>query len=287
MPAFGLKVLPLVLAGALFAPESASAQSATATTATTSTSHLGVDVKAKQGAPSVTYDVSAGAEGDTQAESSPARRRLLRQQVFHATFPTVEIQPDGSRCVRNRRRAYSDPVAAAAAEDAQNALWRLLAASFPLCPRTTVPATTPAAQAAEFWRVVGEDLLPHPTPRIQPGFMLAGKLAYLEAGTVPTARFEHPTPAGMLTIEASAQHVVDWGDGSPVDGPFDHAGGPWPEGTITHYWTEIGHYDVRVIQRWSGRWLLGAESGELADLQTEGVIEDFRIEEVQAVINRG
>lgn len=248
-----------------------------------------VTVRGVHGARSIQHSVEWDRSAtDTKTGTSPAswRRHRVPGAVYYATFPTMEVQPDGSRCVRNRRRAYSDPVAAAAAEDAQNALWRLLAASFPLCPRTTVPATTPAAQAAEFWRVVGEDLLPHPTPRIQPGFMLAGKLAYLEAGTVPTARFEHPTPAGMLTIEASAQHVVDWGDGSPVDGPFDHAGGPWPEGTITHYWTEIGHYDVRVIQRWSGRWLLGAESGELADLQTEGVIEDFRIEEVQAVINR-
>ncbi|MGH9152339.1 MAG: hypothetical protein ACRD03_08080, partial [Acidimicrobiales bacterium] len=119
-----------------------------------------------------------------------------------------------------------------------------------------------------------------------PGYMLAGKLAYLEAGTVPTARFEHPTPAGVLTIEASARHWVDWDDGSSLSGPFDHPGAPWPHGTITRYWTHVGHYDVRVIQRWTGRWILGTESGALAGLETEGVIEDFPVEEVQAVINR-
>jgi len=39
---------------------------------------------------------------------------------------------------------------------------------------------------------------PRPAPRIAPGYMLAGKLAYLEAGTVPMVTFEHRTrpPSG-------------------------------------------------------------------------------------------
>ncbi|MGH9152374.1 MAG: hypothetical protein ACRD03_08270 [Acidimicrobiales bacterium] len=199
----------------------------------------------------------------------------------------MEVHPDGSRCVRTVRRAYPSALHASIAEDTENLLWRLAVESFPLCPNALLPESTPpAARAAEYWRVVGEDLLPRPSPRIAPGYMLAGKRAYLEAGTVPTARFEHPTPAGVLTIEAAAEHWVDWDDGSPLSGPYDHPGGPWPHGTITHYWTHVGHYDVRVIQRWTGRWILGTESGELAGLETEGVIEDFPVEEVQAVINR-
>ena len=258
-------------------------------TPTTAAGLRGIDVKARQGDPSVTYDVSAGTDGDVALMSTPAERRpgAKSSGPYYATFPALDTEPDGSRCIRNRRRGYPTAVEAAAAEDAQNALWRLAAATFALCRRTPVPEATPAAQAAEFWRVVGEDLLPRPTPRIQPGFMLAGKLAYLEAGTVPIARFEHPTPAGVLTIEASADHWVDWGDGSALDGPFDDDGGPWPHGTITHYWTVVGHYDVRVIQRWTGRWALGADSGDLAGLETEGVVADFPVEELQAVINRG
>jgi hypothetical protein len=229
---------------------------------------------------------NAGGTESSARRGGASGRTTTKRLVFFATFPTVETQPDGSACIRNRRRGYPNPVAAAAATDAQNALWRLAAASFPLCQRTPVPQSTPAAQAAEFWRVVGEDLLPRPAPRIAPGYMLAGKLAYLEAGTVPTAVYEHPTPAGVLRIEARAEGWVDWGDGSPLDGPYDHAGGPWPDGTITHYWTDVGRYDVRVVQRWTGRWVLGTESGELAGLETEGVIDDFAVEELQAVINR-
>lgn len=156
--------------------------------------------------------------------------------VVYVTFPTLVTQPDGSRCVRVQRRGFPNGVSAAAATDAQNALWRMAVASFALCQRTPAPPdSTPAQHAADFWRVAGEDLLPEPVPRIAPGYMLAGKTAYLEAGTVPTARFEHPTPFGTLAIEATGQVFVDWGDGSAVDGPYDSAGGPWPEGRITHF----------------------------------------------------
>ena len=277
----GLRLLAATVAVVLIG----SFSQASAQEATSEDRHA--EIENSRGNRGVSYriDGEAGTAGVSGRSERPYRPRM-RRPAFYATFPTVVRQPDGSSCIRMRRQAYPTVVAAAAAEDAQNALWRLAAASFPLCQRTPVPEATPAAQAAEFWRVVGEDLLPKPAPRIAPGYMLAGKLAYLEAGTVPTAAFEHPTPAGVLRIEARAEGWVDWGDGSPLDGPYDDPGGPWPHGTITHYWTDVGHYDVRVIQRWTGRWVLGTESGELAGLETEGVIDDFAVEELQAVINR-
>ena len=231
------------------------------------------------------YTVEGGASSSLVRSTELRRRRPPAAQRFWIDYPVLEAGPDGSRCITLRRRSYSNAVSAGVATDSQDALWRMLAATFPVCPRTPVAVPTPAAQAAEYWRVVGEDLLPRPSPRIAPGYMLAGKLAYLEAGTVSMARFEHPTPAGLLTIEASAEHWVDWGDGS-TDGPFDHPGGPWPHGTITHYWTDVGHYDVRVVQRWTGRWSLNGVGGDLAGLVTEGVVDDFPVEELQAVINR-
>jgi hypothetical protein len=229
-------------------------------------------------------------EGGERAEGGAARpgrgRAAPTGAVHYAYFLHFDVAPDGSRCVRRERRSYPDRVSADAATDRHNVLAEIAARSFPLCPGSVRPPTTPAEEAAEYWRVVGEDLLPRPAPRIAPGYMLAGKLAYLEAGTVSMARFEHPTPAGLLTIEAHAEHWVDWGDGSALDGPFDHPGGPWPHGTITHYWTDVGHYDVRVVQRWTGRWSLNGVGGDLAGLVTEGVVDDFPVEELQAVINR-
>ena len=229
-------------------------------------------------------------EGRTSQESTGTnieRRAWVtrKREIYYVTFPTIVTQSDGTRCLQVRRRAYTDAASAGAATDAQDALWRMTAATFPLCPRTPAPATSPSAQAAEFWRVAGEDLLPRPAPRIAPGYMLAGKLAYLETGTDRTARFEHPTPLGLLTIEATSSVFVDWGDGSGVQGPYDGPGGPWPDGDITHAWTHARAYDVVVTQRWTGRWELGGDSGELAGLVTEGRIDDFPVRELQAVRN--
>jgi len=115
--------------------------------------------------------------------------------------------------------------------------------------------------------------------------MLAGQLAYLEAGSPLAGHFEHPTPLGVLVVDATSEVWVDWGDGSGVEGPFADAGAPWPSGRITHYWTETRTYDVRVHQRWTARWQLGGASGELGGLVTEGVIDDFPVRELQAVLN--
>ncbi|MDP9387280.1 MAG: hypothetical protein M3Q48_04975 [Actinomycetota bacterium] len=186
------------------------------------------------------------------------------------------------------RRAYPSAAAAAMAADTQNILSLLDAPEYPRCPSAPRPATTAAAEAASFWRVAGEDLLPKPNPRIAPGYMLAGKRAYLEARTVPSATFTHPTPAGLLTIEAtSGELYVDWGDGAGLRGPYEGPGEPWPDGKITHFWTNAGTYDVRVQQRWTATWRLATgESGELDALAIEAVLENFEVRELQAVRNR-
>ncbi|MDP9071063.1 MAG: hypothetical protein M3N68_07225, partial [Actinomycetota bacterium] len=150
----------------------------------------------------------------------------------------------------------------------------------------TPPRTSPAVQANEYWKQVGEDRLPKPRPHIAPGYMLAGKTAYLEGNTAMTDRFDHPTPLGPLTIDAKSQLFVDWGDGGGVQGPFDNTGGPWPHGTITHYWTNAGRYDIVVTQRWTATWHLSGSSGELSELATVGRIEDFEVRQLQAVRNR-
>lgn len=231
----------------------------------------------------------AVADEDSMSPDHPtkqSRRSDARSRVHYASFPQLGTQPDGSRCIRVVRRAFASAAAAATAEDTQDALWRISSRDYPLCERAVAAGTTPAAEAAMFWRVVGEDLLPKPSPRIAPGYMLAGKLAYLEAGTEPTARFDHDTPLGTLSIEASAKVFVDWGDGSRLDGPHDGPGAPWPDGDITHFWTTAGTYDVRVVQRWTARWQLGeASSGELVGLSTEAVIDDFEVRQLQAVRN--
>ncbi|MGH9179647.1 MAG: hypothetical protein ACRD0N_13965, partial [Acidimicrobiales bacterium] len=183
------------------------------------------------------------------------------------------------------RRAYDDPVAAAVAEDTQDILWRITLADYPRCPGAQAPARTPGVETAEFWRVQGVDLLPKPEPRIAPGYMLAGKMAYLETGATMATRFEHPTPLGVLTIDASSTVYVNWGDSSRDEGPFDGPGAPWPHGKITHFWTTARTYDITVEQRWTARWWLGGDSGTLDGLTTQATIDDFEVRQLQAVRN--
>ncbi|MDP9388713.1 MAG: hypothetical protein M3Q48_12570 [Actinomycetota bacterium] len=251
-------------------------------------------VQESRGAQAIKFDVEGGEDGRASARRSsgpPGRRRWARPRppVYYATFSTLSTLLDGTRCVRTVRRAFPSPLAAATAQDTQNILADLAAPQYPPCPGAPRPAATPGAgEAASFWRVAGEDLLPKPQPSIAPGYMLAGKKAYLEAGTVPSAHFTHPTPLGVLTIEATSAGVfVDWGDGSRLDGPHPGPGEPWPNGTITHFWTNAGTYDVVVQQRWTERWrLTTGESGELEALTTEAVIDDFEVRQLQAVRNR-
>lgn len=237
--------------------------------------------------PSITYDLAGGTA--PAPAGAPSRRRhplRARPSAHYVTVHLFDQRPDGTRCLRLVTRAYPSALAAATAQQAENVLAALAAADWPRCD---TPAVTPAAErAAAYWRVAGEDLLPRPAPSIAPGWMLAGKRAYLEAGTVPSVTFQHPTPAGLLTIEATGPSVVvDWGDGSGPDGPHHGAGGPWPNGTITHVWSHSGTYDVRVRQRWTAWWSLAGEtSGALEPITTEGVIEDFQVRQLQAVRNR-
>ena len=160
---------------------------------------------------------------------------------------------------------------------------------FPRCPpavRTHTPRSAPADIAAEFWRVELEDKLARPQPRIAPGYMLAGKLGYLETGARMLDRFEHPTALGLLVINTRGQIYVDWGDDSGVSGPYTSPGRAWPDGTITHSWRNAGRYDIVVTQRWTATWDLAGATGTLGGLTTEGRLDDFEVRQLQAVRNR-
>lgn len=249
-----------------------------------------VDVRAGRENRSALWDLSlGGSDAEPAGQESGSGGTGGGPPVFYARFYALETLPGGSQCLRTRRRAYPTAVAAAVAQDTQNIL--LLAdpnsAGVPPCPATNgQPATTPTVEAALFWRTLGEDMLPTPSPRIAPGYMLAGKLAYLEAGSQPTARFEHPTPLGLLVIDATSKLVVDWGDGSGPDGPHAGPGAPWPNGTITHSWTTARTYDIQVVQKWTASWALGADKGTLDGLETRGLIDNFEVRQLQAVRNR-
>ncbi|MGI8683831.1 MAG: hypothetical protein ACR2MO_01790 [Acidimicrobiales bacterium] len=244
-----------------------------------------------RGTPGAAYvasggDASTEAGGTTPGSSAGARPRPA---VYWASLAYPGTNAGGTPCIATVRRPYPSAAAAGVAEDSFRAILPLALRGFPLCPGETLPLTTPDIEAAKYWQVAGIDLLPKPAPRIAPGYMLAGKLAYLEANSQPAVHFEHPTPLGLLTIDATSALFVDWGDlfdRTRLDGPHAGPGGPWPDGTITHFWTDARTYDIRVEQRWSATWHLAGDGGSLVGLTTEGQLPDFEVRQLQAVRNR-
>lgn len=275
-------------------PGSASAQAASSQ-ATTSTTSAPIPTKLQlhgnQGEDGTVYQLeistsSASAPRTPAPRGSVSVSSATTPPVYPAYFPALVPGPDGSYCIQPQRRLYSDPATAALYDNAQEARWLMLTRNYQLCGGVERPPGNPVVEAADYWRQIGEDLLPKPQPQIAPGYMLAGKLGYLEANSPSTARFEHDTALGRLIINAENDVWVDWDDGGGLTGPHDGPGAPWPSGTITHFWTDARTYDVRVVQRWTATWELAGRRGQLAGLATEGLIDDFEVRQLQAVRNR-
>ncbi|MEY2568223.1 MAG: hypothetical protein QOE35_2752 [Actinomycetota bacterium] len=204
------------------------------------------------------------------------------QPVFRGRYPVLSAAPDGSSCIDTATRTFPSQAEATSFELAQEQRWRTLVAQYPLCPNVTVPQQSPAVLAEVFW---GEVLLPHPAPKIDPGWALTGKLAYLETRAPMTQSFTRETPLGPLTITAAGEFVVDWGDGTQT-GPHTSAGAPWPDGRITHGYTRTATVNVVVTERWKATWQLAGQTGSLTALSTDGRLDAFAVREVQAVRNR-
>ena len=122
-------------------------------------------------------------------------------------------------------------------------------------------------------------------PAIAPGRAITGKPAYLETKGQVRHTYTNDTTFGPLAIHAKGSYTVDWGDGV-VTGPYESEGAPWPSGQITHEYLHVGAYDVVVTERWTATWSLNGKSGVLRTLQTSGRIDDFAVEQIQAVIVR-
>jgi hypothetical protein len=150
----------------------------------------------------------------------------------------------------------------------------------PRAPGQPAEVETPSMIARRLWELA---VLPQPRPRIAPGRAITGKTAYLETRGDTSYTQATPTAFGQLRIDATGSYIVDWGDGIAT-GPFGIEGTPWPGGQITHEYQDVGTYDVAVTERWTATWSLGGQTGVLRTLQTSGRIEDFPVEEIQAVV---
>ena len=156
----------------------------------------------------------------------------------------------------------------------------------PYCPvdeSSDLAPETPSGFAVTFWQQVR---LPQPKPYIAPGRAITGMFAHLETRGTTTHTYSEPdTPFGPLEIVARGKYYVDWGDGTTT-GPHSAEGGPWPDGEIKHEYIHIGAYDVVVTERWTAPWSFESALGTLNELRTVGRIDDFPVQQIQAVVFR-
>jgi hypothetical protein len=153
----------------------------------------------------------------------------------------------------------------------------------PRAPGQPAPVETRAMVAARQWEQ--RTTLPRPTPYVAPGRAITGKTAYLETRGDLVRNYRTESSFGPLVIVAHGTYFVDWGDGE-TSGPHTLEGGPWPNGHITHDYVKVGSYNIVVTEKWTATWSLDGESGILRTLQTTGRIDNFPVEQLQAVIGR-
>jgi hypothetical protein len=208
-----------------------------------------------------------GGESDSSGEVSFA---------YELVVLVVTSGPDGD-CVVTTVRGSDTPFSDRERSDVAATNAAIVAGGLPDCPTGPTP---------EGW--VRAWLSTHgpaaPQPFVLAGRAVTGLPTYLATGTA-----EHwdetvaSTPFGPLDLDGTASVSVDWGDGDGPEGPFDHAGLPYPDGDITHVYTDAGDPDIVVTYRWTIDWSFGVASGRL-ELSRAGTLGDFPVVGAEATI---
>ncbi|TML41199.1 MAG: hypothetical protein E6G27_08070 [Actinobacteria bacterium] len=162
----------------------------------------------------------------------------------------------------------------------------ILLRQHPFCPnsptRTAPQAASPAQIALLIWQT--QIPLPHPAPYIAPGYAVTGKRAYLEIHDNPSLPPQHFNQLGYdITVDAASTYDIIWGDGTQSTG-ITSAGGPYPNGNVSHVYDNTGNYTVRIVQTWHGRYTVNGLTGTIdSPLTTEGTIQGFPVHQIEAV----
>jgi hypothetical protein len=149
------------------------------------------------------------------------------------------------------------------------------ALGLPLCPSAT-GTILPHLLAAEVRKQ-----LAIPKLHIAPGIAITGKPAYLEIADAAERDLTLADPFGgpSVVVHVKPVFAIDWGDGTGRDAT-ESAGGPWPDGDVTHVYQDARATTVRVVVEWQVTFQGGPLPGRF---QTQNTL-DLPIEQVQAVI---
>lgn len=155
-------------------------------------------------------------------------------------FAPIPLSPGGPTAPPTS--GLNDPLLASTLE-------RYLDEGYAPCAGSALPVVTPRLWAESWFR---EQVFPVPEPRIGVGRFVVGLEAFLETGATLSVSRTDASPFGPAALSLRSDVVVDWGDGRGEDeGPFESAGGPYPDGDIRHVYQRSGFYDVVLTQRWT------------------------------------
>ena len=133
--------------------------------------------------------------------------------------------------------------------------------------------------------------LPRPQVSIPPDFGLAGLRMHLVTGndhtlTYGPETFELDLDVLQLnvTFSATGSSRVDWGDGTVTS--HEVAGAPYPDGQVTHVWTDVGSYDITVTDTWTVDYDAEIVSGQLTGTLDAVTLPGFEVTERRAVRTR-
>ena len=125
--------------------------------------------------------------------------------------------------------------------------------------------------------------LPLPEPVLDPGWALTGLPSYLEIGAEAT--FEDVVLADELPVEvvfdAWATYRVDWGDGTVTE--HQSPGGAYPDGDITHTYTDAIDRTVTVTPVWNVSAQAPGQTFEFDGIELVASSVDLPVRELQSV----
>lgn len=189
----------------------------------------------------------------------------------------TSVAPGGAakRTTATKRRAVkkksarTTPIVNPICTIEQLATFTCIKTSNPIVPAPVVPhvSTTPPKPT-----VISTDevrrALPHAQPAFQPA---AGAVVNLPvifwSGLVSPARFSLTVLGHTVEVIMTARFQWSWGDGSST--VTSAVGAPYPNQSLSHTFSQPGHYRVSVVTIWSGLATIGQTSLQIVGAPIE------------------